>query len=79
MPSSAGLFVAIVATALCGIALAVLAALPFSEFGQPTRREQAWRAEHQGQTLWPRFWQQGWIGPGGDPSAQVDHSPAPAR
>jgi putative inorganic carbon (hco3(-)) transporter len=56
--------------ALGVIALAVLATLPFTEFGQPTRREQVWRGARSGQTMWPRFWQQGWIGPHSDPTAR---------
>ena len=79
-PRVTGRFVSIVATAFCGIAIAVIAVLPLTEFGQPARREQTWRAEHPGQFLWPRFWQQGWIGPDQDPSArQVGRSPAPLR
>lgn len=52
-------------------ALAVLVALPFTGFGHPTAREAAWRAEHPTAFLWPRFWQQGWIGPDEDPSART--------
>jgi O-antigen ligase len=57
---------------LCLTALAVLAALPFTDFGRPTERELAWRAEHPGQAMWPRFWQQGWIGPNDDPTTRQD-------
>ncbi len=56
--------------ALCGVALTVLVALPFTRFGQPTEREFAWRAEHPGVPMWPRFWQQGWIGPEDDVTAR---------
>ncbi len=65
-----GRLAVIVSTVFCAIALTVLAMLPATEFGQPTRREQAWRAEHPGDWMWPRFWQQGWIGPNEDPSAR---------
>ena len=68
--SHGGRLAATVATAFCAVALAVLAILPATEFGRPTQREQVWRAEHPGQWLWPRFWQQGWIGPNEDPSAR---------
>jgi O-antigen ligase len=60
----------IVSTTFLAVALGVLAALPFTDFGQPTLREQAWRAEHPGQMMWPRFWQQGWIGPDSDATAR---------
>jgi hypothetical protein len=69
-PSVPGRFTAIVATCLCATALVVLAALPASDFGQMTRREQSWQADHPGAMMWPRFWQQGWIGPDNDPSAR---------
>jgi O-antigen ligase len=60
----------IVTKGLCVIALALVAVLPFTGFGQPGPREAAWRAEHPGAGMWPRFWQQGWIGPGDDPTAR---------
>lgn len=69
-PSTANRVTSVVMVAFAAIALVVLAALPFTDFGQPTRREQMWRAEHPGQILWPRFWQQGWIGPDADPTAR---------
>jgi O-antigen ligase len=65
-----GRLIPTVSTVFCAIALTVLAVLPATEFGQPTQREQAWRAEHPGDWMWPRFWQQGWIGPNEDPSAR---------
>ena len=60
----------IVATSLCVVALALVAVLPFTGFGRPGPREAAWRAEHPGAGMLPRFWQQGWIGPGDDPTAR---------
>jgi hypothetical protein len=69
-PSPKGRFIPVVWTIFCAIALTVLALLPATEFGQPTRREHAWRAEHPGGMMWPRFWQQGWIGPDNDPTAR---------
>ena len=69
-PSPKRRFIPIVWTIFCAIALTVLALLPATEFGQPTRREQVWRAEHPGAWMWPRFWQQGWIGPDNDPTAR---------
>ncbi len=47
-PSPKRRFIPIVWTIFCAIALTVLALLPATEFGQPTRREQVWRAEHPG-------------------------------
>jgi O-antigen ligase len=70
LPTSRGRLIPIVWTIFFAIALTVLALLPVTEFGQPTRREQAWRAEHPGGMMWPRFWQQGWIGPDNDPTAR---------
>jgi putative inorganic carbon (hco3(-)) transporter len=52
------------------VALGVLLALPFSNFGSPTERELAWRAENPTSLFLPRFWQQGWIGPDQDPTAR---------
>jgi O-antigen ligase len=57
--------------ALLAAALGLLAALPFTDFGQPMSREQTWRDENRGRTMWPRFWQQGWIGPDADSSART--------
>jgi len=71
-PSPKGRLTPAIWTIFCAIALAVLALLPTTEFGQPTRREQAWRAEHPGAFMWPRFWQQGWIGPDNDPTARSE-------
>jgi hypothetical protein len=51
-------------------ALVILVYLPFTPFGQPTSREMAWRSEKPGAFMWPRFWQQGWIGPDQDPTAR---------
>lgn len=51
-------------------AIAILAWLPFTSFGQPTQREMLWRAENPTKSFWPRFWQQGWIGPDADPTAR---------
>jgi hypothetical protein len=51
-------------------ALAILIYLPFTPFGQPTSREMTWRSENPGAFMWPRFWQQGWIGPDQDPTAR---------
>jgi O-antigen ligase len=59
-------------TGVSAVALVVLVALPFTGFGQPTPRERAWRAEHRGVPMWPRFWQQGWIGPGEDATAREE-------
>lgn len=74
-PASAPTRVASLAWRLTGCAaLAVLIALPFTAFGQPTAREAQWRAEHPAGFLWPRFWQQGWIGPDEDPSARPARS-----
>lgn len=56
------------AIAVC--ACLVLAALPFTPFGRPTERESMWRAENPASPFWPRFWQQGWIGPDADPTAR---------
>jgi hypothetical protein len=70
--SPRGRFVPAVWTIFCAIALTMLTLLPATEFGQPTRREQAWRAEHPGHSMWPRFWQQGWIGPDNDPTARKE-------
>jgi len=69
-----GRLAAIISTVFCAIALTVLAMLPATEFGQPTRREKSWRAEHPGELMWPRFWQQGWIGPTEDPTARPEPS-----
>lgn len=75
LPASAATRAASLAWRLTACAaLAVLIALPFTAFGHPTAREAAWRAEHPGGFLWPRFWQQGWIGPDEDPAAR----PAPS-
>jgi len=52
------------------LSIVILATLPQSPFGQPSEREQLWRAEHSHDWLWPRFWQQGWIGPDQDPTAR---------
>jgi putative inorganic carbon (hco3(-)) transporter len=71
-PSPKGRLIPAIWTIFCAIALTALALLPTTEFGQPTRREQAWRAEHPGGFMWPRFWQQGWIGPNNDPTARVE-------
>jgi O-antigen ligase len=69
-PSPKARLIPIVWTIFCAIALVVLAVLPTTDFGQPTQREQAWRVEHPGAFMWPRFWQQGWIGPDSDPTAR---------
>jgi hypothetical protein len=71
-PSPKGRLIPAIWTIFCAIALTALALLPTTEFGQPTQREQAWRAEHPGGFMWPRFWQQGWIGPNNDPTARVE-------
>lgn len=64
--------VALLWRGLAVLALAALAWLPFSSFGAPTAREVAWRAAHPQAAFWPRFWQQGWIGPDHDPAAATD-------
>jgi hypothetical protein len=53
---------------LCLCVTLILATLPFTSFGQPTEREARWRAENPTAVFWPRFWQQGWIGPDADPA-----------
>jgi hypothetical protein len=55
---------------ICLGATTVLATLPFTPFGQPTEREARWRTENPIAAFWPRFWQQGWIGPEADPTAR---------
>jgi hypothetical protein len=72
--SPGGRLVPKVWTILFAIALGVLAVLPATEFGQPTPREKTWRAEnpYPGAVTWPRFWQQGWIGPDNDPTARSE-------
>jgi O-antigen ligase len=55
---------------LCLSATLVLATMPFTTFGQPTEREARWRTENPTAAFWPRFWQQGWIGPDVDPTAR---------
>jgi O-antigen ligase len=52
------------------VAAMLIGSLPFSAFGRPAVREQAWRLEHPTDPRWPRFWQQGWIGPDADPTAR---------
>jgi putative inorganic carbon (HCO3(-)) transporter len=47
---------------IISIAVAVIAMLPLTSFGAPEVREKLWRADHQTDALWPRFWQLGWIG-----------------
>lgn len=54
---------------LAGLAAAFVAALPCTPLGNPTEREAEWRSKHPGEILWPRFWGQGFIGPGDDPHA----------
>lgn len=56
---------------LCLGATAVLATLPFTPFGHPTEREMLWRNENPTASFWPRFWQQGWIGPDVDATARI--------
>jgi O-antigen ligase len=56
------------ATAVVIGAVLVVASLTQHEFGEATQREQAWRAKKT-EAFWPRFWQQGWIGPDDDPTA----------
>lgn len=51
-------------------ALVMLVVLANHPFGQATEREALWRAEHPTDAFWPRFWQQGWIGPDADPTAR---------
>lgn len=72
MPLTSSRIASWVARGLAVVALAVIASLPFTDFGQPTLRESVWRAERAGQTLSPRFWQQGWIGPDADPTARPE-------
>ncbi len=52
------------------LACIVLLALPLTPFGKPTQREMQWRQENPTAPFWPRFWQQGWIGPQSDPTAR---------
>jgi putative inorganic carbon (hco3(-)) transporter len=52
------------------LASAVVLALPLTPFGQPTEREMLWRRENPTAPYWPRFWQQGWIGPDADATAR---------
>lgn len=60
-----------VAILLVGLsAAAALVRLPLTPFGKPTVREALWRAENPTAAFWPRFWQQGWIGPDADPTAR---------
>jgi O-antigen ligase len=61
---------AFVPLVICLGATTVLATLPFTPFGQPTEREARWRTENPIAAFWPRFWQQGWIGPEADPTAR---------
>jgi O-antigen ligase len=56
------------AIAVC--ACLVIAGLPLTPFGRPTEREAMWRVENPVSPFWPRFWQQGWIGPDADPTAR---------
>jgi hypothetical protein len=51
-------------------ALVMLVVLANHPFGQATEREALWRVEHPTDAFWPRFWQQGWIGPDADPTAR---------
>lgn len=51
-------------------ALVMVVVLANHPFGQATEREALWRAEHPTDAFWPRFWQQGWIGPDADPTAR---------
>jgi O-antigen ligase len=55
---------------VAALALTAFAMLPFTHFGRPAEREAVWRAQHPTAILWPRFWQQGWIGPDQDPTAR---------
>lgn len=57
-------------TATAMLACVVLLALPLTPFGNPTQRETQWRQENPTAPFWPRFWQQGWIGPQADPTAR---------
>jgi ribosomal protein L11 methylase PrmA len=70
VPQLAGPYCPATCSRLCAVALSVLAVLPFTDFGQPTAREQTWRSERPGAVMWPRFWQQGWIGPDNDVTAR---------
>lgn len=55
---------------LLAVALIAIAVLPATNFGQPVERERKWRLERPTEPMWPRFWQQGWIGPDNDPTAR---------
>ena len=56
-------------------AAAVLLSLPLTAFWQVKEREDAWLKANPGGTMAPRFWQQGWIGPGDDPTARGEAVP----
>ncbi len=56
-------------------AAAVLLYLPFTSFSQVKAREDAWMKANPGETMAPRFWQQGWIGPDDDPTARGEVVP----
>jgi O-antigen ligase len=72
---AAGGHVAYLLAAFCAVALATLAVLPTTGFGRPTERELAWQPGRPGTDMLPRFWQQGWIGPGDDPTAREPARP----
>jgi len=59
-----------ITTTAAVVASFTLIAMPLAPFGSPTERELQWRAENPSAPLWPRFWQQGWIGPDSDPTAR---------
>jgi O-antigen ligase len=52
------------------LSISISVGLAVSPFGRPSERERLWRAEHPQSHLWPRFWQQGWIGPDQDHTAR---------
>ena len=55
------------------VAIALLSILPFTSYGKATQREIVWHTEYPGAFFWPRFWQQGWIGPDRDATARSPH------